>query len=63
MKAALLTAFAATALALTLPTDAPASAYVRFGVQDDSFLAGTTAVEPFAPRHDVRARASVRPGG
>jgi polysaccharide biosynthesis protein PslG len=45
MKAALLTALAATALALSLPTESPASSYVRFGVQDDSFLAGTKSLE------------------
>lgn len=45
MKVASLAALAATAFALALPAGSPASPYVRFGVQDDSFLTGTTALE------------------
>ena len=46
MKVASLAALtAAAALLLALPAGAPASSYVRFGVQDDSFLTDTTSPE------------------
>ena len=39
-------AFAAVAVALLLPASAGASAYVRYGVQDDAYLATGASLEP-----------------
>ena len=45
MKLALLTALAAAAVVLLVPTTSSASPYVRFGVQDDAYLSAGPALQ------------------